>query len=440
MKLLNSLWDFFSSVKLAIFTLCTLALTSIIGTIIPQSESHAFYVDRYGAKMAQFFHILDIPNMYYSLWFLALLGLLSANLIICSLERFPTVWKIITTDNLAAKPEKVIRMGHNHQWFLSNDQFTSLDISQMMSNLGWKLGKRKVGQNELFFSQKNRWSRIGVYLVHLSIIVIFVGAIIGHLFGFKGSVMLPEMGTTNKIYSYKDSNAIDLGFAVRCDSFGIEFYLNGMPKEYRSSLTILENDREVLQKDIRVNSPLSYKGITFYQSSYQDYKDFIINIKNTKTGDSKQFILPFQEQKNWDDKNIRLGIINAEAIGKRVVRSKIWFKDGNNPATIEWVADNQSIDIVSGEDSYNVTVKQMYATGLQVSKDPGVWLVYIGCGLMLLGLYMAFFLSHKRIWLYLQTDSDKPVLHMAGSTNKNKQGFEKIFQDLKSQIDQVVQQ
>ncbi len=89
MTLLTQIWDFFSSVKLAIFTLCTLAATSIIGTLIPQGESAAFYVNNFGPKTAHFFQILDIPNMYYSWWFLGLLGLLSTNLIICSLDRFP---------------------------------------------------------------------------------------------------------------------------------------------------------------------------------------------------------------------------------------------------------------------------------------------------------------------------------------------------------------
>ena len=45
-------------------------------------------------------------------------------------------------------------------------------------------------------------------------------------------------------------------------------YKNGAPKEYRSSLTILENGEPVLTKDIIVNDPLQYKGISMFQSSY----------------------------------------------------------------------------------------------------------------------------------------------------------------------------
>ena len=113
MKSENIIWNFFSSVKLALFTLCSLAVTSILGTIIPQKEASEFYISKYGAKTAQFFQLFDIPDMYNSWWFLSLLGLLSANLIICSIDRFPGVWKQINADNLALPLERIEKMNLN---------------------------------------------------------------------------------------------------------------------------------------------------------------------------------------------------------------------------------------------------------------------------------------------------------------------------------------
>ena len=88
----NSIWQFFASVKLALVILFLIAVTSIIGTLIPQKEAAEFYISNYGPKAAQIFAVLDIPDMYNSWWFLALLFLLAFNLIICSIVRFPGVW------------------------------------------------------------------------------------------------------------------------------------------------------------------------------------------------------------------------------------------------------------------------------------------------------------------------------------------------------------
>ncbi len=438
MKLINHLWAFFASVQLAILTLSSIAITSIIGTLIPQGESHAFYVDKFGAKTAMFFQILDIPAMYSSWWFYGLLGLLSANLIICSCDRFPAVWQIITADNLAIPLERVEKMSSFQQWSTSSERFDSIDWPVALATCGWRWHTKNLGKNSFSFAQKGRWSRVGVYIVHGSILIIFVGAIIGHFFGFKGSVMIPELHSTEKIYTHLNSMPIDLGFTIRNDAFGIEFYDNGMPKEYKSTLTILENGREIFQKDIKVNNPLSHKGITFYQSSYQGHQEFLMRITDTATSESRQFSLPFQQQLSWDDKNLRFGIINAEATGQRVLRAKVWFKGGEEPAITEWLTNNGIISITSGGKNYSLQVKQLYSTGLQVAKDPGVWIVYAGCGLLLLGLYMAFFLSHKRIWLYQQVTATGVSVFLAGSSNKNKPAFAKVFTRLEDLISQTI--
>jgi cytochrome c biogenesis protein len=211
-----------------------------------------------------------------------------------------------------------------------------------------------------------------------------------------------------------------------------------MPKEYKSSLSVLENNQVIEKKDIEVNSPLTYRGITFYQSSYEAYKEFVFSITEKKTGETNQQILPFQQQMSWDKKRIHFGIINAEAIGQRVVRAKVWFKAGDNPATIHWLADNVGTVITSGGAEYLLTAKQMYATGLQVAKDPGVWVVYFGCGLMMLGLYMAFFLAHQRIWLYKEVGTAGTTLYLGGSTNKNKPAFARHFSQLETLVDQAI--
>lgn len=437
MKNNNRVWDFFASVRLAIFTLCSLALTSIIGTIIPQNKPDNWYVETYGAATAQFFQILDIPDMYGSWWFLLLLGLLSANLIICSIDRFPAAWRLINADQLAVPADRLRSMSFRENWSSAGPvQQNAAALCTALEKAGWRPTSRETDNGLLIFSGKGAWSRLGVYVVHVSILIIFGGAIIGNFLGYKGTVMLPEKNSTDKVFASDTSEPINLGFEVECDAFTVDFYPNGMPKEYQSVLIVKEQGKEVRRETIEVNKPMTHRGVTFYQSSYQAYQDFLVSIVVEPDRTGKVFTIPYQREMEWPEKQLRFGIVNAEGTGDRATRLKIWLKDGEQPASTFWLDNNQQTSIPAAGRSFTISAKQMYATGLQVAKDPGVWLVYLGCSLMLIGLYIAFFLSHQRIWILLEPEKDGASTNVlcAAASNKNKSGFTRTFTNLTDRL------
>ncbi len=440
-----SIIAFFASVKLALFLLFILAATSIIGTLIPQNKPPAEYTDLYGANMAKLMLLLDIPDMYNAWWFLALLTLFCINLIVCSLERIPNVWRIVTQDNLLTAPDRLRKIRLKTQLKSAEDAKTTQNkVIDVLRKAGWRTQQVEKDDGLLIFSQKGRWTRFGVYIVHISILVIFAGAIIGSPeiaknilkkpgFAFKGSVMLPETQTTDVVYSYENSAKIPLGFNIRCDYFNIEYYSNGMPKDYLSRLTVLEDGKEVLKTSIEVNSPLTYKGITFYQSSYKPFKDFVITLKNP-AGAVQNTVIPSGKQVKWPQGNVSYGIINTDSYREAIKRVKVWFSDNQGQPSIFWIENGREAVIERPSGSYTFTAKQMYATGLQVAKDPGVWYVYTGCTLMLIGLVIAFFMSHRKIWIFVNKEDDQIEILCGGNANKNKVGFEKTFKDLTTAI------
>lgn len=73
--------------------------------------------------------------------------------------------------------------------------------------------------------------------------------------------------------------------------------------------------------------------------------------------------------------------------------------------------------------AYEGSDEKLY-TGLQVAKDPGVWIVWLGCALMTIGICMAFFLSHNRIWIRIT--GGRAV--MGGTASKNPAAFESKFE------------
>ena len=95
-----------------------------------------------------------------------------------------------------------------------------------------------------------------------------VGGLIGSIFGFEGFVNIPEGESIGKITLTNQNTEKDLNFLIRCNKFNITLYDSGMPKEYRSNLTILKGDQELVTQDIRVNEPLKVEGVSIFQSSY----------------------------------------------------------------------------------------------------------------------------------------------------------------------------
>ena len=133
--------------------------------------------------------------------------------------------------------------------------------------------RESEGDGALYlFGQKGAYSRLGIYVTHFSIIMIFVGGLLGSLYGFKAYMQITEGETSDQIMMRGDEGKLGtLPFKVRCDDFQVEYYPGSQrPKDYFSRLTVIDAGKEMLHERIEVNSPLQYDGIWFYQSSFGD--------------------------------------------------------------------------------------------------------------------------------------------------------------------------
>jgi cytochrome c biogenesis protein len=276
-----------------------------------------------------------------------------------------------------------------------------------------------------------------VYIVHLSILVIFAVAIIGSFLGENGSIMAREKSMISFYFDRNTSERVPFDFEIRVDDFNLTHYDTGAPKEFRSDLTVIDGGQEVLHKSIVVNDPLNYKGYTFYQSSYQAGEDYWISVQNQNTGERKKFMARPGVELKWQEAGVTLGIINLlqpDQWGR--YRLKIWFSDGKGEPSVFWLDGKTVVSVERADTAYGFKSEQVFYTGLQVAKDPGVWPVYIGFIIMLCGLFVAFFLSHKRLWVYIDETGNKTRVLVAGSANKNKVAFENMFDTLVEKLEE----
>lgn len=192
----------FSSVKLTVVLLLTLALTSIIGTLIPQNESPQAYLKAFGTFLYRFFDVLGFFDLYHSWWFQALMLLLALNVLVCSIDRLSVTWRIIFPERPKFNLSRFRRLE-------PKEEFTKNGPAEALKKPYYTIISRKfrycrvekTDSGYVIFGERGRWTRIGVYIVHLSVICMLVGGVIGSILGFEGFVNLAPGEVPNK-YSF----------------------------------------------------------------------------------------------------------------------------------------------------------------------------------------------------------------------------------------------
>jgi cytochrome c biogenesis protein len=434
---LSSLWDSFSSIRLTIPLLIILAVASIFGTLIPQNATPEEYLRVYKVSTYKILKILGFLDMYHAGWFVFLLVLLGMNLIVCSLKRFPSVLRFF------AGPEFRLDEG---QWKGNppGRKFSVLAsapdyLPQAQEVLSRAFHPPRVLEGNgvrYLFAEKGKLSRLGFCFIHISILVILAGAMVGSFFGYRGSVNIVEGETVDRVFLRSGQQTQPLGFRVKLEKFNVSFYPSGAPQEFKSTVTILEGSREILTEAIRVNEPLTYKGISLYQSSYgvASVEKGVLEIRERSSG--RGLTISAQMGMKTDIPGTSSSFVLNRFIpdfqGMGPAFQALLLED-NRPIENFLILQSHPEFAAQRPSRYEFRVREIqpkYYSGLQATRDPGVWAVWVGCFLLMAGFYMTFFMSHRRIWVRLTEKKGETVLELTGSSHRNRREFEKELEKI----------
>ena len=431
----EQIWQFFCSVKLTVYTLVLLAGTSIIGTVILQNGSKQEYLRLYGDTFYNLIKIFNIDDMYHAWWFLLLLAILCTNLVVCSIERLSITWKIIFPKKIKFNKERFRKLKNLQMFTVDNPGESQTDTYEtFLSKTVGKVLKEETENSIVMYAEKGRWTRFGVYVIHSSILLLLIGALIGSVFGFKANLQLDEGETSDTAFMVKKRMPVNIGFSIRCNDFDVKFYDTGAPEEFKSNLTIIENGKESFTEDILVNHPLRYKGINIFQSSYGTAQpDSVIMdiIKlSDKTVTSQSIKIGQEIQLPEDQVSFKLdGFIphfdfRGHNLGEAFVGT-ITQKDAKS-FQIALPTKFPTFDKMR-KGTFAFVIKefeQKYYTGLQITKDPGIWYVYSGFILMIIGCWITFFMSHQSYFVEIKKGENKVLnVSISGTTNRNSQAL-----------------
>ena len=434
--------SFLSSLKLTFTLLLIIALASILGTVIPQEYEGGQSFSHLSPGLVKAFNSLQLFDMYHSVWFIILMCLLSLNLIVCSVNRFPTSWKLFRKIPSLDRGKPFEKLPPDRVLVIERKRDEVIErLENLLLRRYRRVRRSDTANTTLFQGEKGAYSHFGVYIIHTSILIVIAGAIIGSLLGFKAFVNLPEGESTSTVYLRRQRGIKKLDFSVRCDKFSIAYYDNGMPKEYRSDLSFLKNNKAIYQGPLLVNHPITFNGIRFYQASYGSVPggQAYITIKKGN-GEETTITVKLKDSFYLEEKDARVTILRIEDnimdMGQAVLLNiqssegtmRLWvFKDIERikegiPGLFKKVPKfNPGLFEPYYFKLNNIETK--YYTGLQLSHDPGASIVAIGSFFIIIGFIVTFFSSHKRLWVRLDEQEGRTRIMVSATSNKDPVGL-----------------
>lgn len=445
------IWNFFSSVKVAIILIIITLAAAGIGTIFPQevfvpSPDPANYYEEHYGIWGKLYYSSGFSDMYNSWWFVLLVSLIGISLVICSLDRVIPLYKALKNQQVVKNVEFIQRQRISHSEELPDEE-NEQKIDQIAHELSKRFYHIRREQGALL-AEKGRISRWGPYIGHIGLIIFLLGLLFRYIPGWylNESIWVRE-GETKKVP--------ETPYYVKNERFIMEFYgedktpesfdnEGSIVKKYETNAVLYEKDSQtgklkaVKKYPIIVNHPLEYKDLLLYQSSFQTGLLEQITFKVTEKK-SKTELGTFTVNLN----NIRQDQVYQ--VGDLAVRPLEYYPDfalednrpvtksqePNRPAFIfevkekgektgekSWVISGTNLENLMDENQYNIDLAKIHtvnASGLMVRVDRSLPVIFTGGIIFMIGLIMGFYWHHRRVWVRFSNGT----LYVGGHTNKN---------------------
>ncbi len=414
-----------SSLKFAISLIIFIAISSGIGTFIPQGNNNKFYIDIFddapifgflnGEKVLR----LQLDHIYTSFWFLFALILLCISLAACSFRRqVPSLKASLKwIEYKSEKKFSKLQLTSSHQITEGKDHISKADL--LLKKRGWKTYKFKS-----HISARNGLiGKIGPLVVHIGLIVLLVGSAYGSFTSQSKEQYLLPGERLNLINEGTNSKA-----NLRLVDFSIQRESDGIPKQFISKLDFFSEDLNLNEiKIAKVNHPIRFKGLTIYQADWA-LSNVVLEIDN---------ILYQLQLKEIPEIGSQVWGVVIELGSETKKKYLLTINNENGPLKISNIENFAENFLYLNEDPLEINTSKLSlkkiipSSGLIIKNDPSIPFIYFSFILIIFGTIVSL-IPTNQLWILVNKESK--ILSMGGLSNKNLSGFKKEFFKLSEEI------
>ncbi|MGI6226488.1 MAG: cytochrome c biogenesis protein ResB [Peptococcales bacterium] len=320
---------FLSSVWLAVVLIALMALASVFATLYPRVE------------------------VFSTFWFRGLLLLFCLNLLVCTLRSLPGVYRRIKKIPSDVNETRAQELD-------STIQNSPDDFKEYFRKQGYQVKIDTANGQTNLLAQKGMLNLIAPHLLHLSLIVVLIGGYLSS-FGVEDQVTC-FVGEKEAVPA-----SVASGMVIEVNDFQTLIDHEGAIDNWVTDFNIYVNDVKATSGTTRVNAPLKYQGVSFYQKSYGYYH--LIELIGEQDG---VFQIPDKRIFKLGDQTFNITYTNQGPL--------LRFFQGHDITKEVIVRNGDKLDFPNDT---TLTYLQPYPfTVLGVKKDPGTWVVMIGFLLM----------------------------------------------------------
>jgi cytochrome c biogenesis protein len=379
--IVEKLWNFLSSTKLALGLILTVIGLSLVGVFLTNVD------------------------VFHSWIFLASGALLVINILVCSINRWPGLRLSLKGGEIKQTESFLTGNVHEEAGPFSLPVAETSEISEkVLRKHGYRVRVLREAEAVYIAADKNRFLRLGTYASHLSLVLFVLAYVLGGFLGFRDPAFSVAEGGLKEV-------GHNTGLSLQLNSFVDEYYPDSLPKDYRSQVTLYENGQEVKQALIRVNHPLIYKGVRFYQSSFGPAEQIQLKMNGQEVYSGN---VSLDNQLVSQGIARHVGFISLEGgVQVRIIMSAgaedTMIPEGqlavdvliNDKPSARSLIQKNVVQSIGGFDILYQGESKF--SGFQVSTDPANVLIWISSALFILGIMMVFYFPYRQVWVLSQS-------------------------------------